>query len=125
MVILGIAGLHPLLNKLAKKLVETVASREVTMLDSLHKKWLADSSLVIEEIVIRDSPSLSESSMDYVVNPPSSESLIPPVYSLIKKNVKIESGSGKPPYSSTRDAVKGLSLKMKNGSEKVVTLEGE
>lgn len=39
------------------------------LLDQLHKNRLAGSSLFIEEIIILDSPSSSESSMESTANP--------------------------------------------------------
>ncbi|CAI9263231.1 unnamed protein product [Lactuca saligna] len=57
-VTLGIVGVSPVWNGLGKKLVETMAGREVTLLDRLHKKRLIDSYVVVKEVIILDSPSL-------------------------------------------------------------------
>ncbi|CAI9263230.1 unnamed protein product [Lactuca saligna] len=57
--------------------------------------------------------------MDSTVNPPSLEDLVSNAYFPMKKNVTMESLSGKPLSSSTRVAAKGL-LKRKIGSEKMV-----
>ncbi|CAI9273359.1 unnamed protein product [Lactuca saligna] len=79
-----------------KKPIETMVGQEVTLIDCLHKKRLSDSLVVVKEVVVLDSHSLFESSMDSTMNPPSLEALVSLVSSLMKKNVKAESGKGKP-----------------------------
>lgn len=117
------AGLSPLWKRLGKQLIETVVGQEVTLLDRLHKKRLSDSFVVVEEVVVPDSHSLFESSMDSTMNPPSSEALVSPASSPAKKNVKAELGREKPSSSSIRANTRGL-WKRKIGLEIVVSLEG-
>lgn len=80
-VILGMVGLGPIWNRLCKKSVETMANRDITLLDRLHKKRLVDSSVVIEELFLVDSLSPLESSMDSIVYPLSSEARLSPLRS--------------------------------------------
>lgn len=107
-VTVGMAGLSPLWKRLGKQLIETVVGQEVTLLDRLHKKRLSDSFVVVEEVVVPDSHSLFESSMDSTMNPPSSEALVSPASSPAKKNVKAELGREKPSSSSIRANTRGL-----------------
>ncbi|CAH1423287.1 unnamed protein product [Lactuca virosa] len=103
--------------------METLSGCEVTVLEQLHRKRLASSSLVTKEVTIPNSSSQSESSLDSNINPSRTDIFVFVVHSPTKKIVKSEPDSGKPPFSSTKVVIKGSSLKIKTGSERTLWKE--
>ncbi|CAH1438016.1 unnamed protein product [Lactuca virosa] len=118
---LGMAGMSSYWNKLGRKHVETLAGREVTLLERLHRKLLASFDLVTEEITIPNSPSQSESSMDSAMNFTVQETTMHVIPSPSKNIVKTEPDNMKPLPSSIRST---LWSKRKAFGEKIVSLEG-
>lgn len=111
-------------NKLGKKPVETLARREVTFLEWLHRKRLLSYTLVTEEVTIPNSTSRLESILDFVANPSSLEAVVPVMPSPTKKIMKMEHENRKPSSSSTRVAPRNFSSKRKVGVNKILPLEG-
>ncbi|CAI9297956.1 unnamed protein product [Lactuca saligna] len=120
---LGMLGICSYWNKLGKKPVEPLEGCMITLLEQLHRKRLAGSSLVIEEATISNYPSQSESNMDSAVNPYGIDTDVLVVPSLTKKIVKMEHVRKKPPSFSTKVVLKGPSSKRKEGVEKILSLE--
>ncbi|CAH1438292.1 unnamed protein product [Lactuca virosa] len=67
-VMLGMAGMSPHWKHLVKKLVEMLEGKDVTLLDRLHRRRIANSALVTDEVIVPNSPNRSESSMDFALD---------------------------------------------------------
>ncbi|CAH1425502.1 unnamed protein product [Lactuca virosa] len=104
--------------------METLAGRDITLLEWLHRKRLAGSVMVIEEATIPNYPSQLESSMDSTANPSSVYIIVLVVPPLTKNIVKTEHDNRKPSYYSAKVVLKGPSSKRKSGVEKILSLEG-
>lgn len=78
-------------------------------MELFHRKCLASSNLITEEITIPITPSQSESSMDFIVDPSGLESTMLVIPSHTKKIVKMEHFNRKPLFSSTKASLRNLS----------------
>lgn len=116
---LGMVAISAYWNKLMKKPMETLASYEITLLEWLHRKSLVGSFLVTHEATILNSPSQSESSIDFISNPSGMDMIVLMARSLTNKIVKVEHNSRKPPFSSAMVLLKGSSSKRKVVAEKL------
>lgn len=86
--------------------METLAGRDINLLERLHRKRLAGSVMVIEEATIPNYPSQSESSMDSTANPSSVYIIVLVVPPLTKNIVKTEHDNRKPPCLFGQSCVK-------------------
>ncbi|CAH1426470.1 unnamed protein product [Lactuca virosa] len=94
---------------------------EVTLLERLHHKRLASSTLVTEEITIPNSHSQSESNMDSTLNIDGQDMNLPLILSPSKSVEKTETEGRKLHPSSIRTTLRS---KRKVVGEKLVSLEG-
>ncbi|CAI9303142.1 unnamed protein product [Lactuca saligna] len=99
--------------------METLVGHDISQLERLHIKCLVGSSLVIEKVVIPNSPSKLESSMDSAITPSSIGTTMLGVPSPTKSIVKVDSDSRKPPSSSAKVVLKGPSFKRKLDQRKL------
>lgn len=117
-IMLGMAGISSYCNKLGKKLVKTLAGREVTLLERLDCQCLANSTIVTEDVTILNSPSCLEYNMDSTTNAYVQDTIVPVIPSPSKKIVKMECDSRKPSHSSIRVTLRARSSKRKTEMEK-------
>ncbi|CAH1444466.1 unnamed protein product [Lactuca virosa] len=103
--------------------METLAGREVTLLERLHMKRLVSSTLIMKESTLPNSLSWSESSMDSTMNPSVLETTAS-VAPFPKKIMQTEPDNSKPMTSSTRVDLRCLCSKRKVRVEKILSLEG-
>lgn len=70
--------------------METVVGGEVTLLERLHRKRLANSTLVTKEVTIPISLSRSMSNMDSAANPSGHDTAVSAIPSLFQENYEDE-----------------------------------
>ncbi|CAH1438174.1 unnamed protein product [Lactuca virosa] len=110
------AGMIPHWNRLSKKPLEGFKGKDVTLLDRLHRRWIANSTLMTEEVMASDSPTRSESSMDSALDVSRVEGSRPIPPNLHSKGMKLDSNFAKPPMVFTRATSKGFILKNRSES---------
>ncbi|CAH1421617.1 unnamed protein product [Lactuca virosa] len=93
---MGMASMSPHWNHLGKKSVEVFEGKDVTLLDRLHRRQIANSTLVMEEVLASDSPTRSESSMESALDVSRAEGSRPIPPNLRSKVVKLDSDFCKP-----------------------------
>ena len=94
--------------------MEIFEGKTITLLDRLHQKRNVNPALVTEEVMIPDSPTRSESNMDFdleVSQSGSSKSVPPNIHS---KCVKLDFDLGRPPIVSIRASLTGFILKRRS-----------
>ncbi|CAH1445590.1 unnamed protein product [Lactuca virosa] len=97
-------------NRLDKKLVEVFEGKGVTLLDRLHGRRIANSTLATEEVIASDSLTRSEPCMDSALHASRAEGSRPIPPNLHSKGVKLDFDFGKPHAVFTRATSKGFIL---------------